>query len=262
MKLVSKEVSLAHIRSLSVEEQIKMLKAYTDGTKKVTDQRLENKETVKVFGKVACEAEIRLNAAIQAGTFPANKSLASYIEDLTGQKPLTHGLTLKNAFGSFVIPGHITENCYDINSSNALELASRIVYQVKGDLTHEAVQRAIAELQERSDKQAANLRKILATLKPVTKMTPAEALEMLAQIRADGHLGMVIVQLPDEMTKLVEADQQSAFVAIQDAVNNVNTMFGAKADAWIEAMQNAAAPVTFTAGDPAAAPKDADLQPA
>jgi hypothetical protein len=248
MKLISKENPLATLKQKSVEERTKLMKAFTDGLGKVKDQTKENRETVKVFGKLACLAEIDLNAGIAANVFAANKSLSSYIEDLTGQKPANHGLTLKNAFGSFVIAGHITETDYDVNSSNCLELAARIVTAVKGDLTHDAVALAIAQLKERGDKEAANLREILAGLKPVTKMTAAEALEMLAQIRADGHLGMILVQIPDEMTKLAEADQKHAYIALQSTSENVNRIFGERVDAWIaEASANEAGPQLVTA---------------
>jgi len=246
MKLISKENPLETLRLKPVEERTKMMKQYTDGLDKVKDLRTESRETVKVFGKLACLAEIDLNTAIKANVFPANKSLASYIEDLTGQKPANHGLTLKNAFGSFVIPGHITENDYDINSSNCLELAARIVTAVKGDLTHVAVQLAIAELKERGEKEAANLRDLLAGLKPSEKLTATEALTMLAQIRADGQLGVLLVQLPDEMLLLAESDQRSAYLSLAHTVENVNRVFGAKADAWIVEQTKNEAPVTET----------------
>ena len=249
MKLISKDNPFATLKSLPVEEQVKLMRAFTNGLEAVKTQKGENRETVKVFGKLACLAEIRLNDAIKSQVFAPNKSLASYIEDLTGQKPANHGLTLKNAYGSFVIPGHITENDYDVNSSNCLEIAARIVTAVKGDLTHDAVALAIAQLKERGDKQAANLREILAGLKPAEKLTAAQALDMLAQIRADGQLGVLLVQLPDEMNKLPsDSEQAQAYLSLNNAVQNANRIFGERADGWITEAEAAAAPVKITAG--------------
>ena len=73
---------------------------------------------------------------------PKTKPLGEFIKDITGQKPPTHALTLKNAFGAYVRSGLIAETDYDANSNNCLEIAAHIVKAVsKGadaPLAHDA----------------------------------------------------------------------------------------------------------------------------
>src|SRR5258708_30490596 len=169
MKLISKALAYAAILKLPITEQDEMAVVYVRGNARLKDNKDEQKEGAKVIGKLLCALEIRLEAAKKASAIAPNKTLAEFFKDQYGSPVQTHPLSLQNAFGAYVLTTLITETDYDCNSGNCLELAARIVTAVNGDLTHEAVAKAAAELTERSNKAARNLRDILATVKPAAK---------------------------------------------------------------------------------------------
>ena len=175
MKLIAKELAYAAILAMEIPQQDELARQYVADRQKVNVARTTVKESVKVFGKIACALEIRLDAGKKVHAFALNLTLVEFIASITGQKPPTHAMTLKNTFGGYVLSELITEPDYDLNSSNCLELAGRILTAVKGDLTHDAVVRAAAQLKERSDKEASILRGILDSVKPADKMTVEDA---------------------------------------------------------------------------------------
>jgi len=244
MKLVSKELTLAAILALPVEQQDEMAVAFVRGNNRLKDTKDEQKEGAKVIGKLLCALEIRLEAGKKANAIAANETLAEYFKKQYGGPVQTHPLSLKNAFGAYVGTSLITETDYDVNSGNCLELAARIVTAVNGDLTHDAVKRAAAQLIERSNKEAKNLRDILASVKPAAKLTPDEALEMFERIAADGQLPVVLAHLPDTALKLPEGQQREIYVALGTGFNRYDTALGmAKTAAWTAEMDAATAPV-------------------
>ena len=221
MKLVAKEITLASILALTVSEQDEMAKSFVRGNGKLKDVKDEQKESAKVVGKLLCALEIRLENGKKANAFAANLTLADFFKQQYGEKPQTHVLSLKNAFGAFVSTKFISETDYDVNSGNCLELAARVVFAVNGDLTHSAVRLAAAQLIERSNKEAANLREILASVKPADKMTAEEALEMVEKIFAEGHGPLAITHLPDmgsRKLKVVENGQKKFVEQVTEPV--------------------------------------------
>ena len=232
MKLNSKDLAYSAILGMDVAQQDEIAQQFVKDGNRVKAARTDYKESAKVFGKVACALEVRLNAGIQAKTFAPNKSLGEFIEGICGQKPPTHAMTLKNAFGGFVLTKLIAETDYDLNSNNCLELAGRILTTVKGDLTHDAVAKAAAQLKERGDKEAQNLHDILASVKPQSKMTVEQALEALVDICASGHIAACLAQLPDETAKMVEAEQKITYIATAHAIARLDVKLGEKVDAW------------------------------
>lgn len=275
IKLIANELQYQAILSMKVEEQDGLAKNFMAIGDKVKTTRTDYKEGAKAFGKVACALEVRLNNGKKVSAFAPNKSLAEFITDITGQKPPTHALTLKNAFGSFVLTGLMTETDYDVNSNNCLELAARIVTEVKGDIAHDAVAKAAAQLKQRGDKEAANLRALLASLKPVKQMTAEEALEAYAEIVASGHLGACHAQLPDEIAALPEAMQKEIYISISHSIFRLDDKLGSTTDAWAQEagktwkpveqpvqIVNAGAPAGNAAPSTPAAPENDEIVPA
>lgn len=232
MKLISKDLAYSAILGMEILQQDEMAQQFVKDGNRVKAARTDYKESAKVFGKVACALEVRLNAGIQAKTFAPNKSLNEFIESICGQKPPTHAMTLKNTFGGYVLTGFITEEAYDLNSNNCLELAGRILTAVNGDLTHEAVGLATTQLKERGDKEAQNLRDILDSVKPASKMTVEQALEAMTEICASGHVAACLAQLPDETMKMVEAEQKITYIATAHVIARLDSKLGDVADAW------------------------------
>jgi hypothetical protein len=249
MKLIAKELAYATILTMEIPQQDELARQFVADRQKVNVARTTVKESVKVFGKVACALEIRLDNGKKVHAFAPNKTLAEFIADITGQKPPTHAMTLKNTFGGYVLTDLITETDYDLNSSNCLELAGRILSAVKGDLTHDAVVRAAAQLKERSDKEASLLRGILDSVKPVDKMTVEDALEAFEDICASGHVSACLAQLPDEVAKMTESEQKITYVAVAHAVNRLDTKLGDKVDAWANEASETWSPVTIVKAD-------------
>ena len=232
MKLIAKELAYAAIMAMEIPQQDELARQFVADRQKVNVARTTVKESVKVFGKVACALEIRLDNGKKVHAFAANKTLVEFIADITGQKPPTHAMTLKNTFGGYVLSQLVTEPDYDLNSSNCLELAGRILAAVKGDLTHDAVVRAAAQLKERSDKEASILRGILDSVKPAEKMTVEDALEKFGGICASGHIAACLAQLPDEVMKMTETEQKVTYIATAHVINRVDKAIGDKVDDW------------------------------
>jgi hypothetical protein len=223
MKLISKALAYAAILGLPIEKQDEMAVVFVKGNARLKDNKDEQKEGAKVMGKFLCALEIRLENAKQASAIAQNKTLAEFFKDQYGAAIQTHPLSLKNAFGNFVLNKFISETDYDCNSGNCLEIAARIVTAVKGDLTHNAVVKAAAELIERSNKAAQNLRDILATVKPAAKLTPDEAMEMFNQILADGQVAVVLAELPDVLAREDAPAEivKSAVLAMDTAMSRI-----------------------------------------
>lgn len=249
MKLIAKELAYATILTMEIPQQDELARQFVADGQKVSNSRKTYKESAKVFGKVACALEIRLDNGKKVHAFAPNKTLVEFIADITGQKPPTHAMTLKNTFGGYVLTEHITEADYDLNSSNCLELAGRILTAVKGDLTHDAVVRAAAQLKERSDKEASTLRDILASVKPVTKMTVEDALEAFADICASGHVAACLAQLPDQVALMSEWEQKITYIATAHVINRVDKALGEKVDAWANEASDTWSPVTIVKAD-------------
>ena len=189
---------------------------------------------------------------------PANKPLGEFVKDITGEKPPTHALTLKNTFGAYVMTGFNLEEDYDSNSNNCLELAQKIVAAVKGNLQHEAVKKAANELHSRTDKEAKNLREILATVKPTAKITAKEAIEMIEAIAEDGQLAVVFAQLPDLFEEMAEQDQKDHYRAFTCSLEKVDAVLGDNVDVWLKEMADAAKGVqVLAAGKPVETPAEA-----
>jgi len=216
-------------------------------------------DATKAVAKVYCVLEIRLNSMKAQNFVGQNKSLGEFIKDITGAKPPTHALTLKNSFGSFVLSGFNTEEDYDSNSNNCLELAQKIVNAVKGNLQHEAVQKAANELHTRTDKEAKNLREILATVKPAEKLTADEAKAMIEQIVEDGHLGAALAHLAHEMvSEMSESMQKATYGHVTNALETLDVALGELPDKWIKERQDAVAPVQFLAAGKPITPAPAE----
>ncbi len=249
-KLVLDTNELRYDSLLTMEVALvdQLARDYAKSGQKVKEARDNYKDQTKAVGKVYCALEIRLNKGKELNLLPANKSLAEFIKDIAGERPPTHALTLKNAFGAYVKTGFITETDYDSNSNNCLEIAARIVDAVKGNLTHDAVGKAAAELKARTDKEAKTLRDILATVKPAKAMTAEEAVDAIHEIADAGHLVCVLPEIPDILAEMSEKDQKDAFIAFGRTLERIEKALGEKADAWIAEAQKATAPVTVAPG--------------
>jgi len=118
---------------------------------------------------------------------------------------------------------------------------------VKGDLTHDAVLKSAQELKNRTDKEAKNLRDILASVKPAKKLDAKEALEMFQDICDDGHLVACLVQLPDIFTELPETEQRDSYSAFARCLERIDNEHGELVDAWTREDSEAKKPITVTA---------------
>ena len=206
---------------------------------KVKNQQVDLKTATKAAGKIYAVLEVRHNAMKAQNFRGANEPLTNFIKDITGEKPATHALTLKNAFGAYVLTGFIAETDYDGNSNNCLELAWKIADAVKGNLQHDVVKKAAQELKSRTDKEASNLREILASVKPEASLTAKEALEMLQAICDDGHLGVCLAQLPDIYEEMEEKQQHANYLAYARTLEKIDVVLGEKVDAWTREVSNA-----------------------
>lgn len=242
-KLTAADIQYKAILVMDIPNQDGLLQGVADADEKVKNSRRDYKETTKLFGKAACAAEVRLNNGKAARVIAPNKSLAEFIEDIIGMKPPTHAMTLKNAFGGFVLTELITEKDYDVCSSNCLELGARIITAVKGDIAHDAVKSAAEQLRERGENAAKILRGILASLKPVKKMTAKEALEAFAEIVHSGHLGACHAQLPDELASMTSGDRKEIYISLSHAIFRMDAKFGAETNTWAEEAGNTWKPV-------------------
>jgi hypothetical protein len=232
--LVAKELPLEALLAAPVDVIDRLAVLFVKKGEKLDKAKADHKEAHKAFGKIAFALEIRLENGKKLNVIRQNLSLSEFIKDITGEKPPTHALTLKNAFGSFVGSKLIAEKDYDLNSNNCLELGQKIVMAVGGVLTHDAVQKAAVELKERGDKEAANLREILASVKPATKLDAKEALEMFQQICDDGHLVVCLADLPDQFAELSESEQKDTYLAFTRALQKIDGAIGDKVDAWTQ----------------------------
>lgn len=234
LTLIANQLSWETLKNADVATVDTLAKAYVKKNQKLKETKGDFKDATKAFGKVACALEIRLNHGKDQKVLPANKSLAEFIKDVTGEKVPTHALTLKNAFGSYVLTGLISEDDYDSNSNNCLEIAARVVDAVKGNLAHDAVTKAAAELKARTDKEAQNLRDVLASVKPAERMTAEEALENLEQIAAHGHLVPAIAHLLDVIVaQQVEREQREAYLALASTLERVDSALNEKVETWL-----------------------------
>jgi hypothetical protein len=247
LALVAKELPFEMLLKLDAGSVDELARQYMKKGEKVKETRDDYKDATKAFGKVACALEIRLEAGKKQNFYPANKSLTEFIKDITGEKPPTHALTLKNAFGAYVETRLIAESDYDANSNNCLEIAARIVDAVKGNLTHDAVLKAAQELKDRTDKEAKNLRDLLASVKPAKKLDAKEALELFQAICDDGHLLVCLAELPDVFAELTETDQRDTYLAFARALEKIDTRHGDAVDAWTRAETERLQGITITA---------------
>lgn len=226
MKLDAKEFSLAALRTLSIVEQDKLVKSFEEAGKNASALKKDHTQSAPVIGKLACILEERLNRGIAAGAIAPNTGLSDFYKTTYGVRPSTHVLTLKNAFGAFVQKELVSEQDYDLNSGNCLELAGRILTAVKGDLTHEAVTKAAVQLKERGKDAAKNLRAILASVKPTEKMDPKTAIETFEAICADGHFSLVVTHAPDVFEKCPPETQKEIYTAFIQSLERMETILG------------------------------------
>lgn len=253
--LIASDLSLKMLVDLDAGTLDELARTYQKKGQAVKDGRDDLKDASKAVAKVYCALEIRLERGKKQNLFPANTSLAEFIKSITGEKPPTHALTLKNAVGAYVETGLIAESDYDSNSNNCLELAARIVDAVKGNLGNEAVLNAAKELKQRCSKEAKNLRAILDSVKPSPKMDAKEALERFEEICADGHLVAVLAHLPDVFETLSpDTEKRDVYVAFALALQRIDAANGETADQWAAETEKLAAakaaanaPITITA---------------
>ena len=258
LELVASTLSLKFLTELDPGSLDDLARKYQKKGAAVKETREDYKDATKAVGKVYCALEIRLEKGKKLNMFPANKSLAEFIKDITGEKPPTHALTLKNAVGAYVETDLIAETDYDNNSGNCLEIAARIVDAVKGNLGHDAVLAAAKELKQRCSKEAKNLRAILDSVKPSKKMDAKEALETFEQICDEGHLVAIMAHLPDVFAELDLTEKRDVYVAFSLALERIDKAHTALIDGWAAEIEkvNAAkaaanAPIQIThAGKP------------
>jgi len=219
----------------------------------------EHKSAFKPLGKITAELMSRWNQGIVSGEIPATTSFESYHESNAGGKPNSHTLSCARAWSSFVVTKKVTEENYDSCSANVLEKASAIVTAVlkaSGDLQHEAVTKAAAVL-SRTDKDSAiaELKAILATVKPVAPLSQEDAEEMIDTLLKDGYLEVMAAASAAHVKYETDAaKRERAFFALGSAAESCGTQ--EEQDQWLtaaeEARQKAVKKVEFT-GEPVAA---------
>ena len=154
------------------------------------------------------------------------------------------------------------------NSGNSCELAQKIVVAVKGDLTHDAVQRAGAILAENLEtkKKGKALRALLDALVPKEPMTAEKALEVFAEICATGNLSVCLAQMPDEIKAMSEQFQKESYLACANAIERVDIAMADQCDKWRKEADDLKKPVQLVTGAapaaPATAPATAPTPPA
>ena len=244
-KYIAKDWSLEKLQGLKVEEQDAIAIAYAGQLKGVKEKRGEVKETSVVIAKLLYVLEVRLEDGKRANVFRQNKSLKDMFEEITGVKPPTHALTLKNAF-AFVTGGFITEADFDANSNNCLELAARILDLAKA-FTHPVITKVVAELKERSKDEAKNLRGYHNGLKPEEPMTADEAIEAIADIYAAGHGLLVFVESGENIACLPDKEFAAHYIAAAQLIGTLETQM----PAGVRALVNLGTPVPVRLETPA-----------
>lgn len=245
MKLISSELSYTALVAMSVEEQNKLLQSYANTGEKLKGLREDYSEAAKVAGKLICQIEARLERGKAAHVIPANRTVKEEYKAITGVAPTTHAYTYSKVFGGMVLSGKLPEKVYDENDGNPLYIAGQIQNAVldlpEGNtLEHPAIAAACTELASASGKKkAANLKAILATVKPPAKLTAEEAIELAEEIAADGHMGMVLVHFADLFPNLSEEQRKSVFTTLakdDGVMDRIGNAVGEKASEWLDAV--------------------------
>jgi len=224
---------MAVLLSLTVDEQDKLVRQVASletAAKSATDA---HRQGFGPAGKVVCMVEERLNALKTERKIASNTSLASFWENITRSKGASvklnsHAMSCAVAFGTYVRSELITEPDYDKNTAQCLELAASISTAVGGEIAHDAVVNAAAELRDRDKDSARKLREILETVKDAKPMTVEQANKALARIFGDGHLNLVIAGVGAEIAHIEDTEiARSAYFGMITA----NDMFAANQDA-------------------------------
>lgn len=237
------------LRAMTPDELDGLLKAAALVTQEAAKGRKYESASNPMTGKLICILEERLERAKAAMTVAKSTSLAAYWHGITDVKMPNHAMTCAVAYGTYVRCELIEEKIYDICSANIIELAGNIVNAVKGDVTHEAVQAAAAQLKEHGKDAPKNLRAILARVKPRKPMDAEKAQELLRQIFDDGHLNLTIAEAAAEMCYLTGTEAKDSYFALAAAGILTDKHFGAEqVDKWVSEYQRATAPVKMTPG--------------
>jgi hypothetical protein len=237
---------IATLRALSVEEQDNLAREACKLERSSKALVNDHKASFPAIGKVICVIEERLNdlksdvdrssGQPKKRLIAANTSLASFWEsvtkvpgDKTGMsgKLNNHALSCAVAFGTYVRTEMISEEDYDKNTSQALELAASISTEAGGEIDHESILAAATELKDRSKNSVKNLREILEGLKGPKEVTVEKATEMVNAAIKGGHLLLVISAVGAEIAHLRDAEiARNAFFGMITAHN----MFAANVD--------------------------------
>jgi len=211
---------IATLRALSVDEQDKLARESVKLEGRAKASAKEVKSAFPAIGKVVCIVEERLNDLKTERKIASNTSLATFWTSITKAPINNHALSCAVAFGTFVRTELISERDYDKNTAQCLELAASISTAVGGDVTHEAVAHAAAELQDRSKDSAKNLREILADVKEPKKLTDEQADKLLDRLMQDGHLVRTVSRVGAEIAHLEDADvAKTTFFAMDGAMS-------------------------------------------
>lgn len=272
MKLVSTDYPFAKLKAMTVDEQFALAKTWVRDGEAVKNGRENFQAGALVIGKYLCILEEDLEAGKKLHFFRSNMTLAERFKDITGAKAPNHALTLKNAFGTYVRTGLITEADYDANSNNCLELAAHLAEDVSGNLQHPAVLAAAKLLITRDSKvEAKELRALRDGLKPAKVMTveekTAEVLSLMDSyaLHIPGGLSVLVAHLPDLFGRLVEKPDElkPAYIALvktDGALERIEAKLSTQAEAWANEATDSkpriirATPAAVNAPAPAPAP--------
>jgi hypothetical protein len=159
-------------------------------------------------GKIICAARTAWEH-LRSGR-GTRQSFLDYFEALTGQRPSNRGQSCAKAYRELVLTGRISEDDYDIHSSEAIQMASRVISKIGDDLNAPAIVEVATILRGRSRATLRELRALLArlhedaasgqvVLRPVGQegvgsipMTFADAVRLVASIVEAGHHGAMI----------------------------------------------------------------------
>jgi hypothetical protein len=225
-----KILPIASLRSMSVDEQDKLVRQVANVEVKAKNAVEAHKLSFPAGGKVAAALQERLTALLADGKIASTMTLAGYWESITrvnggkGQKLNNHVYSCAVAFGTYVRSELIEESDYDKNTAQCLELAASISTAVGGEVSHAAVMAAAEELRDRSKNSAKNLQDLLDSVKEPKAMTAEQAQKALNKILGGGHLNLVIAGVGAEIAHLEDSETaRSAFFGMITA----NDMFAA-----------------------------------
>ncbi|MCF7763579.1 MAG: hypothetical protein K9N62_07880 [Verrucomicrobia bacterium] len=241
-KSVIPMLPMAKLLELKVEELLAYAQAAVktgDKAKSFTDS---HKATFSSLGKVIAALKKRFNTESSKGdSLVSALTFSEYYEMKAGGKVNNHANECSRTYGFFVETSLIEEKDYDVNPTNNLEQAARLLTAVKGDVTHDATLKAAEILKERPKDAAKQLANLVISVEGPKKIDAEKAKEMLKTIFESGHMELTLAFTGAEIRSLDDEEMlERAFQHLTIAMDGCGTP--EMQDKWMAAAEAAAAP--------------------